>query len=167
MNLTVQQIINHYRLLPHPEGGYFKETYRAELVLPANALPAAFAGDRQASTAIYFLLEQGNFSAFHRIHSDECWHFYAGQTLIIYIIHPNGKLEEIKLGNDILNKETFQYTVPAGCWFASVPAPATAFSFVGCTVAPGFDFTDFELAEQDALLKNYPQHSRLIKQLTR
>ena len=113
------------------------------------------------------MLEQGNFSAFHRIESDEVWHFYAGQTLLVHIIHINGKFETIKLGNDIENGETFQYSVPARCWFASEPGADTDFSFVGCTVAPGFDFDDFELAKADELSRLYPQQEELIRRLCR
>lgn len=165
--MDAQTLAEFYRLQPHPEGGYYKETYRSALALPAGCLPTGFSGARQVSTAIYFLLEQGNFSAFHRIKSDEVWHFYAGQTLQVYVIHPEGWLEIIKLGDNITNGEQFQAVVPAGCWFASVPAPTTAYSFVGCTVAPGFDFNDFELAYADMLVKEFPQHEMLIRQLCR
>jgi len=165
--LTVQQLIKQFQLLPHPEGGYYKETYRSPEIIPDQILSRQFKGDRAYSTAIYFLLEQGNFSAFHRIESDEVWHFYAGQTLLLHIIHINGKFETIKLGNDIEKGETFQYAVPARCWFASEPAPDTDFSFVGCTVAPGFDFDDFELAKADELSRLYPQQDELIRRLCR
>ena len=130
-------------------------------------MPKRFHGDRNYSTAIYFLLEAGDYSAFHKISSDECWHFYSGGPLLIYIIHINGKMEMIKLGNDILQGEQFQAIVPAQCWFASEPAPGSAYSFVGCTVAPGFDFDDFELAKKEELSKLFPQHGILINRLTR
>jgi predicted cupin superfamily sugar epimerase len=113
------------------------------------------------------LLEQGNFSAFHKIKSDECWHFYAGSTLHVYVLHDNGELETVKLGNDILNGELFQYVVPANCWFASRPAPHAEFCFVGCTVAPGFDFADFEMANENELAALFPQHAAIIKELCR
>lgn len=165
-NINTAQLIKEFELLPHPEGGHYKETYRSAEMIPADALPARFAGDRNFSTAIYFLLEQGNFSAFHKIQSDECWHFYAGAALLVHIIHLNGELETVKLGNNINEGNTFQYVVPTGCWFASEPAPGSAFSFVGCTVAPGFDFADFEMAVADELTRCYPQHETLIKRLT-
>jgi len=164
---AVNDIIEYYGMRPHPEGGYYKETYRAAEIMAQTALPQRFTGGRHFSTAIYFLLEQGNFSAFHRIKSDECWHFYAGGTLLIYVIDDAGALQIIKLGSNILQGETFQYVVPAGCWFASAPAATTAFSFVGCTVSPGFDFADFELAQKHALTKRYPQHAAIIEVLTR
>ena len=165
--LSVPLLVEKYKLLPHPEGGFYKENYRAAEIIPNASLPKRFHGDRNYSTAIYFLLEAGDYSAFHKISSDECWHFYSGCPLLIYIIHINGKMEMIKLGNDILQGEQFQAIVPAQCWFASEPAPGSAYSFVGCTVAPGFDFDDFELAKKEELSKLFPQHGILINRLTR
>ena len=165
--LTVNKLVEHFQMLPHPEGGFYKETYRSEELIPHNALPQRFVGDRSFSTAIYFLLEKGNFSGFHKIQSDECWHFYTGQTLLIYVLHNDGMLQTIPLGNDIVNGEVFQAVVPAGCWFASEPARESSFSFVGCTVAPGFNFTDFELAKATELAIAFPQYADLIKRLCR
>jgi uncharacterized protein len=165
--ISAATLIETYALLPHPEGGYFAETYRSNEIIRTQHLPGRFGGDRSVSTAIYFLMEQGNFSAFHKIKSDECWHFYAGQTLLIHVIDHSGKLSTTKLGRDILNGEVFQYIVPAGYWFASEPAPDSVFSFAGCTVAPGFSFEDFELAEAEKLCEIYPQHKNLIKRLCR
>lgn len=166
-SFSAQDMISYYGLLPHPEGGFYKETYRSVESINKSGLPERFGGDRNFSTAIYFLLEQGNFSAFHKIKSDECWHFYAGDALEIYVIHPSGEMQLIKLGKNIGNGETFQAVVPAGCWFASIPSDKTAYAFVGCTVAPGFDFADFELARANELLEVYPQHEALIRKLTR
>jgi uncharacterized protein len=165
--LTASSLIAQYDLQPHPEGGWYKQTYKSDGIIPASALPKTFGGDRVFSTAIYFLLEKGNFSAFHRIKSDECWHFYTGDPLVIYVIQQDGTMNEITLGNNITNGELFQYVVPADCWFASRPAPGSAFSFVGCTVAPGFDFSDFELADAGELGSLYPAHSMLIRSLCR
>lgn len=164
---SAQSFIKQYQLQPHPEGGWYKETYRSHETIPATALPGRFSGERNFSTAIYFLLEQGNFSAFHKIKSDECWHFYAGYTLNVYVLHNDGQLEIIKLGNDIAKGELFQYVVPANCWFASRPAAGSEFCFVGCTVSPGFDFTDFEMAKEEQLLSIFPQHADIIKELCR
>jgi len=165
--MEAAQIIEKYRLLPHPEGGWYKETYRSEEKIPAEALPKQFGGSRSFATAIYFLMEAQNFSAFHRIKSDECWHFYAGGTLEIYIIDQLGNLSIVLLGNEMAKGERFQFVVPANCWFASKPAPGVAFSFVGCTVSPGFDFEDFELAQGDVLSLQYPQHAAVIHSLCR
>ena len=163
----IEQLIQQYDLQPHPEGGWYKQTYKSSLYIPATALPPEFRGDRVVSTAICFLLGKEDFSAFHRIKSDECWHFYAGDPLCIHILHLNGMLETVGLGNNISEGRHFQHVVPAGCWFASEPAPGSVFSFVGCTVAPGFDFADFELAKANELSRQYPQHEKMISRLCR
>ena len=165
--ITAQQLVKQYGLQPHPEGGWYKETYRSNEYIPANALPSRFGGDRAFSTAIYFLLEHNDFSAFHRIKSDECWHFYAGDPLLIYVIRDDGELDIIQLGSDITKGQLFQYVVPANCWFASRPASDSTFCFVGCTVSPGFDFKDFELGDVNTLSTSYPKHEKLIRELCR
>ena len=165
--INPQQLIQQYNLLPHPEGGWYKETYRSAEQINADALPVFFSGSRAYATAIYFLLEASNFSAFHRIRSDECWHFYAGGPLHIYVLQPNGLMDIICLGNDSSKNQLFQYVVPANCWFASRPAPESSFCFVGCTVSPGFDFEDFELAGAATLASQYPQYAAIIRELCR
>lgn len=153
--------------MPHPEGGHFAETYRASENIAHHALPVRFGGDRAFSTGIYFLLESHNFSAFHRIQADEMWHFYAGEALEVFVIEANtGDLSIIRLGNNPDSGETFQAVVPAGAWFASRPASGSTYALVGCTVAPGFDFADFEMAERNVLSQLYPQHAGLIGELT-
>ena len=164
---NINRLIQQYNLKPHPEGGWYSQTYKSNELIDANALPARFGGHRSFSTAIYFLLEQGNFSAFHRIKSDECWHFYAGDPLLIYVIEVNGELKIISLGNDPEKGQTFQYVVPANCWFASSPATGSEYCFAGCTVSPGFEFEDFELANANELSNTYPQHKDIIRQLCR
>ena len=159
--------IEKYNLLPHPEGGYYAETYRSSESISENALPNRFTGDRSFSTGIYFLLEKDDFSAFHKIKSDEMWHFYAGEALDIFVIDPEtGNLEIIKLGSNPDNGETFQAVVPAGAWFGSRPATNSSYSLVGCTVAPGFDFADFEMAERNNLTDLFPEHKKMIQELT-
>lgn len=159
--------IEKYNLQPHPEGGFYAETYRSAEQISATALPDRFTGDRSHATAIYFLLRSTDFSGFHRIKSDEMWHFYAGQALEIFVISPvSGALEVIRLGADPENGEAFQAVVPAGSWFGSRPALDSLYSLVGCTVAPGFDFQDFEMADRSRLLEDFPQHSKLIYELT-
>lgn len=163
--ITAALLIKKFNLQPHPEGGYYTETYRSHELILSDSLPERFGGNRSFSTAIYFLLEKGDFSAFHKIKSDECWHFYAGNTLLIHVIDKNGNLNTTRLGNNPEDGEVFQYVVPAGCWFASEPDIAASFSFVGCTVAPGFSFEDFELADKKDLAKLYPQHKEVIIRL--
>lgn len=152
------------QLTQHVEGGSFRETYRAPLELQQ---PEGFSGPRAASTGIYFLLEDGEFSAFHRIASDEMWHFYDGVTLHIYEIKPNGTLHVHRLGRDYAQGEQLQLVISAGSWFASSVEETEGFALVGCTVAPGFDFADFELADKAVLAKLFPQHAGLIGLLTR
>src|SRR6187399_2077022 len=163
----VKRLIKQFEMQPHFEGGWYKQTYKSNEQVAAAALPGRFGGDRSFSTAIYFLLEKGNFSAFHRIKSDECWHFYAGDPLLIYIIEQNGEIKIISLGNDLEKGQSFQYVVPANCWFASRPASESEYSFVGCTVSPGFEFDDFELADATVLSTIYPQHKHIIIELCR
>jgi len=165
--LSPQLLIDLYGLQPHPEGGWYKQTYKSNEQIPAEALPGRIYGSRAFSTAIYFLLQQNEFSAFHRIKSDECWHFYAGDPLLIYVIKTSGELEIISLGGDIENEQLFQYIVPANCWFASRPAPESSWSFVGCTVSPGFEFSDFELVKASALIAEYPRYEKIIQELCR
>ena len=122
---------------------------------------------RAASTAIYFLLEGENFSAFHRLRSDEVWHFYAGSPLIVHVIDPAGTYSTILLGNDPEAGQAVQAVVTAGCWFASHVKDWKGWALVGCTVAPGFEFEDFEMAKRDELEAKYPQHREIVRRLTR
>lgn len=154
-------------LEPHPEGGYYRQTYRSEITIARQALPAGFGGDRAASTAIYFLLAGKNFSAFHRLRSDEVWHFYAGSPLLVHVIDLSGKHSTLFLGSVLDVGQTLQAVVPAGCWFASHVWDWKSYTLVGCTVAPGFDFEDFEMGKREALARQYPQHREIIQRLTR
>lgn len=164
--ITVEQLIEKYQLIPHPEGGYFRETYRSEGVIPDSALPGNFKGDRNYCTGIYFLLPQGTKSCLHRIQSDEMWHFYLGGSMTLILMHEDYGIQNIILGSDILAGETVQFVVPAGWWFGGYPNSESVYSFVGCTVAPGFDFADFELADRTNLLSKFPESSDLILKLT-
>ena len=164
--LTALQLITRYQLQAHPEGGHYLQTYCSREMIEKEALPDRFKGSRFFSTAIYFLLEGEQFSAFHRIQSDELWHFYAGVGLEIYVLHPGGRGEILKLGDDIENGYSFQLVVPAGCWFGSKPINSKGFSFVGCTVAPGFDFADFEIANRESLQNEFPAFKEWISALT-
>lgn len=159
--------IEKLSLEAHPEGGYYRQTYRADLVLTKAALPREFTGPRAVSTAIYFLLEGENFSAFHRLRSDEVWHFYVGSTLVVHVIDQHGRYSEILLGSDPEASEVLQAVVKAGCWFASRVRDGKGFALIGCTVAPGFDFEDFEMAKREELVRDYPQHRKAIETLTR
>jgi uncharacterized protein len=164
---TAEYWIEKLELLPHPEGGFFKEVYRSSESVNKEHLPERFSGERNFSTSIYFLLKSDNFSSFHRIRSDEVWHFYEGSPVMIYMINEKGELNEVLIGRDPDKGEKLQYTVPAGDWFAAEVIEEDSYSLVGCTVSPGFHFEDFELAEKDLLVQKYPQHKKIITRLTR
>ncbi|GAA4460792.1 cupin domain-containing protein [Nemorincola caseinilytica] len=152
------------QLTSHPEGGAYGEIYRAAMVLPQSVLTTMHNGDRNAMTSIYFLLGEGEYSAFHRIASDELWHHYDGDTLCVYEITPDGVLHTHFLG---LEDGAIPFAViKAGSWFASRVAAGGSYTLCGCTVAPGFDFADFELANRTDLQAQYPQHAALIAELT-
>ncbi len=148
-------------LAPHPEGGYYRETYRS-----ADTIPTA-GGPRALSTAIYFLLPGDQVSALHRIRSDEVWHFYAGSALTLFVIHRDGRLVRTRLGPDARAGERFQTLVPAGAWYGAAVDDPASYALVGGTVAPGFDFADFELGPRAALTREFPQHRAVIERLTR
>ena len=162
-----QELIGRLELVRHPEGGWYRESYRSVEAAPAAALPDRFGGPRSFCTAIYFLLERGDFSALHRIKSDEMWHFYAGAPLTVQVLTPAGEHRELKLGSDLASGASFQALVPAGCWFGAELADGGGYCLVGCTVAPGFDFSDFEMGIRDELLDQFPKHSDMVRRLTR
>ncbi|RYG05169.1 MAG: cupin domain-containing protein [Chitinophagaceae bacterium] len=158
--------IQQLNLTKHIEGGSFRETYRSPLVLGSECIGKPFSGPRAVSTSIYFLLEQGQFSAFHKISSDETWHFYEGDSLEIFEFNDNGELMTHRLGRDPSRGESFQVVISAGRWFGSRVRDNGNYSLVGCTVAPGFDFADFQLAERMELSAAYPDHAALIAEMT-
>ena len=158
--------INHLQLLKHPEGGYYKEVYRSDELINQNHLPLRFNGDRCFCTSIYFLLHKNDFSAFHRIKSDETWHFYQGTSLTLYKIDEKGVLTSSILGDNPENNESLQITIPQNAWFAAEVNDKSSFTLTGCTVAPGFDFADFELGKRNELLNLFPQHKEIITLLS-
>ena len=158
--------IDRLHLEPHPEGGFFRETYRSPESIDSGALPSRFDGPRAIATAIYFLLRSHERSAFHRIKSDECWHFHTGSPLTIHVISPEGDYAARSLGSRPDLGQAFQAVVPAGSWFGATVHDPDSFSLVGCTVSPGFDFADFELAGRSDLTARYPQHRSIIEKLT-
>ncbi|MFC5046454.1 cupin domain-containing protein [Aquimarina hainanensis] len=164
---TAQSIIKHLDLQPHPEGGYFRETYRSKEEIPKAALPDTYSSSRNYTTAIYFLLTSDTFSAFHRIKQDEIWHFYDGAPIQLHMISPEGHYSMVRIGKDFSNGELPQFTVPGGYWFAANLQKEATFSLVGCTVSPGFDFQDFELPKRDYLQSLFPEHTQIITLLTR
>ncbi|WP_025742965.1 cupin domain-containing protein [Aquimarina pacifica] len=167
MSAEIQKIVNTLGMKPHPEGGFYKETYRSTGVIPKEALLTKFSGARNYSTAIYFLLTSDNFSAFHKIKQDEIWHYYQGSSLNVHVIDENGTYTKYRVGVDLDKGELPQLVVSAGCWFASSVASNDGYSLVGCTVAPGFDFDDFQLAKRKNLITQFPEYEDVITKFTR
>ena len=163
----IQELVSKLGLQEHPEGGFYKETYRSKGVIPREVLPEEFSGPRNYSTGIYFLLTSDTFSAFHKIHQDELWHFYEGSPLIVHMIDSEGKYATQKLGLNFEAGEVPQFMVPAGVWFGAEVSDTGSYTLTGCTVAPGFDFEDFEMAERESLISLFPTHTAIIEKLTR
>ena len=162
----IENIIKTLNLQPHPEGGYFKETYRSVGDINTDSLNQTYNGKRSYSTCIYFLLTSDTFSAFHRIKQDEIWHFYDGATIKLHTISPEGQHSEYRIGRDFSNGEVPQLVVSGGDWFAAEVLGDNTYALVGCTVAPGFDFSDFELPNRKELTSMFPQHQAIIEKLT-
>ena len=139
--MNAKTYIDKLAMLPHPEGGYYKENFRSETTFQFEG----FDGERSICTSIYFLLEKGQTSALHRIKSEEIWYFHDGQTLEIIELDSDGNELITRLGKDLLNGEVLQHVVLANTWFGARLAPESDFCLVGCQVSPGFDFKDFEL----------------------
>lgn len=155
------------KLEKHPEGGYYRETYRSDETIEKEHLPERFNGKRSFCTAIYYLLKGNDFSAFHRIKQDELFHFYDGSSLTIHVIDHSGNYSTIRLGRKIKNGEVPQATLKAGWIFGASVNDPNSYSLVGTTVAPGFDSGDFELLGRNQLIELYPRHKNIIEKLTR
>lgn len=160
--------IRSLRLEPHPEGGWYRETYRSSGSYDFTGTPP-FDEPRAYATAIHYLLEQGDRSRLHRIHSDELWFFHAGDPLEVHIFPEAGAPSSFTLGPSPDDGEVLHAWVPAGCWFgAKLPAPASeeAYALVSCVVAPGFDFRDFSFGDATLLTAKFPDHEKIIRELT-
>lgn len=157
----VKKIVDFYNMEPHPEGGWYKETYRSN-----ETTSIANLGERNLMTSIYFLLESHQTSNFHIIKSDELWFYHSGSPLTVHCIYPNGDYETLHIGPDFENGQTFQALVPKGTIFGSTVDIENSHALVGCTVSPGFDFNDFKLFKKEALLNKFPQHQSIIETLT-
>ncbi len=168
---TAKYWISRLALQPHPEGGYFREIYRSREQIKAGALPARYGGPRAFATSIYFLLAGTQRSTLHRLASDEQWHFYAGHTLLLYMLAPDGTCRKVRLGRALDAGEQFQTVIPTGTWMGArldenAPAGGRGYALIGCTVAPGFEFRDFEAGKRADLLRRFPRHRKLITALT-
>ncbi len=162
----IEEIIKHLDLLPHPEGGYYKETYRSVGNINADSLAGNYKGKRSYSTSIYFLLTSTEFSAFHKIKQDEIWHFHEGSPIRLHTISEEGNHQEYCIGTNFLEDQKPQLIVPGNHWFAASVIETNSYALVSCTVSPGFDFSDFVLPSREYLVSKYPQHKQLIHQYT-
>jgi uncharacterized protein len=164
---TADELIRRLGLTPHPkEGGYFRETYRALDAWPAAALPARYRQERRASTAIYYLLTPTTFSALHRLRSDEIFHFYLGSPVRMLQLLPDGSGRTVVLGPELLAGQHPQLVVPHGIWQGSLLEAGGEFALLGCTVAPGFEYADYETGDRQTLLAQYPAFADTITRLS-
>jgi predicted cupin superfamily sugar epimerase len=165
LKMNADYWIKQLRLNAHPEGGYYRETYRSPEDITTSGLPNRFGAARSISTAIYFLLRSTEHSAFHRIKSDEIWHFHAGSALNIYVLHSQG-VRTYRLGLDVESGEHPQVVIPASHWFGARVSQGGEYTLSSCTVAPGFDFKDFELGNRPELSASFPACAAIIDALT-
>jgi hypothetical protein len=164
---TADELIARLGLAPLPrEGGYFRETWRSAVPLAAAALPPSYGGARRAGTAIYYLLTRETFSALHRLRGDEVFHFYLGDTVEQWRLTDGGVAERVVLGCDVLAGEVPQAVVPAGTWQASRLVAGGRLALLGTTMAPGFDFADYEHGDGEALARRFPSHAGWIRELS-
>ena len=164
--MDAHEVIRALGLRPHPEGGYYRETYRSAEKVSADALPGRYGTQRTISTAIYYLLTPDSPSMLHRVNSDELFHFYFGDPVAMLQLHPGGRSQRLTLGHDIATGEQLQVLVPAGVWQGAYVDDGGRFALMGCTVAPGFEPGDFELAGREELMSRYPHEAELIERLT-
>lgn len=164
--MTADELIKLLDLTPHPEGGFYRETYRSRGKIPKALLPKDFSGDCAYATAIYYLLIPGAVSRFHRLKTEEVFHFYLGDPITWVILHPSGQKEQVTLGPSIQHGHHLQFVVPAGVWFGGYLNDGGKFGLMGATVSPGFEFVDFEVANRETLLKQHPAFRKEIERLT-
>ncbi len=158
--MTADQIIQSLHLKPHPEGGYYRETYKCATFIP-HSNPR-----RVYSTAIYYLLVPGAVSKIHRITADEIFHFYLGDPVTWVLLEPRGNMRKVILGRDIGRGQQLQLAIPAGTWFGGYLSEGGSYGLMGTTVAPGFEFEDFELGVRSELLKAFAEAEKEIIRLT-
>lgn len=156
-----EEYIRHLELIPHPEGGYYRETYRSSEMITTTR------GQRSTGTVIFFMLESDNFSSFHRLGSDETWYFHAGQPTWLYLLSHDKGLTQYLVGSPIKEGGVLQVTIPAGTWFAAEVADGGVYTLISCSVSPGFEFSEFEMASSEALMTEFPEQAELAGRLCR
>lgn len=165
--LTADEVMNSLQLIPlEPEGGYFKEVYRSDETIDKAALPERFPGNRTLSTSIYYMLKKGMKSTAHRLKADEVWHFYLGGPLTLVEIAPDDTVKKTIMGNDLKSGQTLQYVFKRGTIFGAYLNEGVEYALIGTTVAPGFEYEDFEIPSKEQLLKEFPPAAEAIELLT-
>jgi predicted cupin superfamily sugar epimerase len=165
--ISANDIIDRLKLKPHPEGGFYSETYRSEEEIASESLPSRYGANRSIGTAIYFLLTADSCSVMHRLQSDEIFHFYMGDPVTMLHLYPNGQSKIVTLGSDLLKGHQPQIIVPKNLWQGSFIASSNGYALLGTTVAPGFDFADFEYGDRKSLINQYPDQAEILTRLTR
>lgn len=155
--------IQHLELGPHPEGGFYKETYRSSVEVPTKGLPIGYKSARRLSTSVYYLLRSEDISRLHRLRSDELWYYHAGSPLKVISIDMEGNKQSQILGNNHDKAEQFSLMVPGGCIFCAEVVDSDSFTLVSCVVSPGFEFEDFEMFDKEDLVQAYPKHAELFE----
>lgn len=165
MQLEEQSIIDNLQLKPHPEGGFYRENYRSDIVAAGRNLPESFGGKRALATSILFFLPAGEYSAFHKLKQDEVWYFHNGQQPELHFIYPDHRYEKKIMGPGLHSEEHPQVVIPAGSYFAA--SCPHSYALFGCLATPGFDFADLDMPPAVQLTRNFPEHESIIRKLTR
>ena len=164
--MNTRQLIDMLGLVPHPEGGYYRETYRSPEQIDSGALPPRYGAPRSLGTAICYLLTPDSFSLLHRLESDEIFHMYLGGPVRMLMLYPDGRGENVTLGHDLKRGERVQHLAPGGVWQGLRLASGVDYALLGTTVSPGFEFDDYTVGNRDDLIARYPEFADDIRRLT-
>jgi predicted cupin superfamily sugar epimerase len=164
MNQEIERLLNKFNMKPHPEGGYFGAGYRSSEFIRKDCLPKRYNSPRNLYSSIYFMVTPENPSCFHRLNTDEIWHFYSGDPIQLHLIWDKGRYTKVVLSNEA-GQEKFQTLIKRGTWMAATTEGPNGYGMAGCTLGPGFEYTDFELADPKKLLEAYPEHRHIIERL--
>ena len=167
--MSAAELKKMLQLEPHPrEGGWFRQTWKAEETIPLTALPfERYSGPRAAGTAIYYLLEPGSFSEMHKLASDEVFHFYLGDAVEMLQLGQDGSGKRVMLGQDVAGGQLLQTVVPQGVWQGTRLIGGGQVALLGCTVSPGFDYADYVSGKREELVRGWPEWTEMIEGLTR
>ncbi|XP_041349735.1 uncharacterized protein LOC121369008 [Gigantopelta aegis] len=166
MSSRPEQLIAHHNMIPHPQGGYCCELYRSQDTVSQEDMSFRYSGDRSVSSSFYYLLVNEQVAKLHRLKSPGIWHFYEGSPLIIHEFVPNGDYKMHTLGPDVAKDETFQAVLPRCSWVGACLKDPKSHTLVGCTISPGYELDDFQLANRQDVLEKFPRYQKIIELLT-